>query len=456
VRGPRSRRIFSGRSPADGMPPPGQHEIEREELSRVFGKLIGVRVVAGPIFVLAAGWLAWVEPAPWRRAVLGAAAVLVPSFFVAEWLRFRRRGYTRWLVPYNLGVAVFGVALVTFASGGLGSPFVYVNVPLGIMLGVLVNGPARLALLALQLAAVWACALVGASGAIPDFNLALFGGGPRVGAPPLYLYAHATLISVVLVLAGKVGRVVRAALDSIIRRALAAQQESLRAHAERAEELTALSGEIAHELKNPLASVKGLAGLLAQQLPDGKGAERLAVLRREVDRMQSVLDEFLNFSRPLVPLALGDADVASLCREVAALHEGMAKERGVELAVRGDEVRVRCDPRKVKQVLINLVQNALDASPAGAAVELEAERGEGGGARVAVLDRGRGLDASLGDQVFAPGVTTKPDGSGLGLTIARALARQHGGELALTARPGGGTRAELSLPPARSGGDRAA
>jgi two-component system sensor histidine kinase HydH len=316
--------------------------------------------------------------------------------------------------------------------------------------------PGRLGLLAFQIASVWLCAWIGATGVIPDFNLSVFGGGSRVGAPPSYLYAHALVISFVLLMAGAVGRAVRSSLDGIIRRGLAAQQESLRAHAERAEELTALSGEIAHELKNPLASVKGLAGLLAQQLPDGKGAERLQVLRREVDRMQSVLDEFLNFSRPLVPLALGDADVSALCREVAALHEGVAKERGVELSVRGAEVRVRCDPRKVKQVLINLVQNAIDASPPGAGVELEADVAPDGGARVTILDRGRGLDPALGDAVFSPGVTTKPAGSGLGLTIARALARQHGGEVALVARPGGGTRAELVLPARRSGGDRAA
>jgi signal transduction histidine kinase len=157
-----------------------------------------------------------------------------------------------------------------------------------------------------------------------------------------------------------------------------------------------------------------------------------------------------------VPLALGETDVAALSREVAALHEGMAKDRGLDVTVQG-EARVRCDPRKVKQVLVNLVQNALDASPAGAAVEIEVEAAGSGGARVSVRDRGPGLGPGLEEAVFAPGVTTKTAGTGLGLTIARALARQHGGDLALRAREGGGTSAELVLPPdpARASGGRA-
>jgi signal transduction histidine kinase len=440
------------------MAPPGQHEIERDELSRLFGRMVGARLVVAPVLVGLATWLAVVEPAPWRRAVLAVAVVFVPVFFVSEWLRFRRRGFTERAIPTNLALACVGQAMLTFASGGLGSPFLYLMVPFGILVGVFVRVPGNLAIVGFQIAIVWISAVAGATGAIPDFNLSVFGGGPRVGAPPSYLYAHGATITFVLLMAVGVGHVARRTLESIIRRGLAAQQESLRAHAERAEELTALSGEIAHELKNPLASVKGLAGLLAQQIPDGKGAERLAVLRREVDRMQSVLDEFLNFSRPLVPLALGETDVGALCHDVAALHEGIARERAVPLEVRAGPVPARCDPRKVKQLLINLVQNALDASPPGTAVELEAHPRRDGGAVVRVLDRGRGLDPALGDAVFSPGVTTKAAGSGLGLTIARALARQHGGDVTLAPRPGGGTAAEVVLPasPPRANGDRAA
>ncbi len=456
MRRDRHGRIFRGRSPTDAMPPPpGHREIQQEELSRLFGRMAGARLVALPPILGLAVWVAFVEPTPWRRALLGVVVAALVAFFVAEWVAWRRHGFTAGTVPRNLAVAVVGSSIIVFATSGLASPFLYLTVVLGIVVGVFVPFPAGAALLGLQIGFAWLFAWLGASGALHDFNLAAFGGGDRSPGPPGFLVAHAAMLTFVYAFALAAGRTIRGSFERIVSRAVAAQQESLRAHAERAEELTALSGEIAHELKNPLASVKGLAGLLAQQLPEGKGAERLGVLRREVDRMQSVLEEFLEFSRPLVPLALGDADVAAICREVAALHEGMARERGVELAAAAGEVRVRCDPRKVKQVLINLVQNALDASPPGAAVELAAEPLARGGARVSVLDRGRGVDPALAAQVFSPGVTTKPSGSGLGLTIARALARQHGGELELAPRAGGGTRAELVLP-AAAGGGRAA
>jgi two-component system, NtrC family, sensor histidine kinase HydH len=139
-------------------------------------------------------------------------------------------------------------------------------------------------------------------------------------------------------------------------------------------------------------------------------------------------------------------DLAALAHEVAALHEGMAHERGVAVEVRGEAALARCDPRKVKQVLINLVQNALDASPPGSALEIEVGGGAGAAA-VRVLDRGAGLDPAVAGRVFEAGVTSKAHGSGLGLTIARALARQHGGELELGPRPGGGCSAVLRLPP---------
>jgi two-component system, NtrC family, sensor histidine kinase HydH len=429
-------------------PPPAPHghqEILRQEHARFFGQVVGARLLALPLLAGVLLLITFEDPAPWRRIVLVSLLVAASAFFVIEAVRYRRRGLTGHAIPLNLAAAAIGPIVASFASGGLGSPIVYVIIPIGILVSVLVAPPLSWILVGFQIASAWLFAWMGATGAISDFNLAAFGGGPHVGAPPSYLYWQATAITVVLLMSGKIGRVVRDMFDITIRRTLAAQQESLDAHAQQARELTAMSGEIAHELKNPLASVKGLSGLLAAQITDAKGAERIGVLRHEVDRMQSILEEFLNFSRPLVPLSLSESDAGAICREVAALHEGMAEERGLAIELRTDRAALRCDPRKVKQIVINLLQNALDASAAGDVVTIETGPA-GGSARIRVVDRGKGVDPSLGASAFDPGVTSKPEGSGLGLTIARALARQHGGDVVLSPRDGGGSIAEVLLP----------
>jgi len=103
------------------------------------------------------------------------------------------------------------------------------------------------------------------------------------------------------------------------------------------------------------------------------------------------------------------------------------------------------DPHKVKTMLMNLVRNAIEASPPGGTVEVMAKSDEQR-VRLAVLDRGPGLCEELLTRAMEPGVTTKPDGSGMGLSIVRALAEQHAGTLKLCNRDGGGLVAEIELP----------
>jgi signal transduction histidine kinase len=441
------RRILFGRqAPREGTVTSTARfeEIQRQEVSRIFGLFTQARVAGIPLLVAFLAWTVWQDPAPWRLVLIGVATPAFVAIFIQEYRRYRARGMSRHALDRNLAIGVAGITLINVVSGGLDSPFLLVYVPVTVVIGVLASPAAATWLLVSEVAVVWLFAVLELTDGARGLHLRSL--GTQIPLIPARIVVVAAAYTVVLVGARFLGRFLRRTFDAMLRRTIAAQDESLSAHAERAAELTALSAEIAHELKNPLASVKGLAGLLSQSLCEGKGSERLAVLRREVDRMQVILDEFLNYSRPLVPLALGHHDVGALCHEVAALHEGMAQERGVALEVTVPPLSARCDPRKVKQVLINLVQNALDVAPRGSAVTLTGEAAEGGGCVLRVLDRGRGLEPGLGARVFEPGVTTKPAGSGLGLTIARSLARQHGGDLALEARAGGGTAAVLRLP----------
>jgi signal transduction histidine kinase len=440
-------RSLAGGEPATPAPPPppGFEEIQRAELTRLFGRMVKVRLVVLPALFGFIFWLLWGDPSAWRRAVVFVGLPIFLAFFVVEALRFRRAGMGRHAVSLNVGAAVIAQLVLSTATGGIESPVLPFVTLFSVISGLFITGWLAAGLVAIQVAAVWTLTAVTVHGVVPDLVPAIFGGGPRAGHRDAQLLAGAGFLTLYVLLGAGVGRVVRWAFDAMLARALVAQQDALRLHAERTEELTALSGEIAHELKNPLASVKGLAALLAETVAPGKPTERLGVLRREVERMQGILDEFLNFSRPLVPLALGRVDLAAVAAEVAAMHEGMAHERGVEVAVLGDHAIARCDPRKVKQVLVNLVQNGLDASRPGTVLELEV-RTEGDRAAVAVHDRGAGLDPALAPRAFDAGVTSKESGFGLGLTIARALARQHGGDVELAARAGGGCSAVLTLP----------
>jgi two-component system sensor histidine kinase HydH len=424
--------------------PPGFEEIQRQEISRLFGKMTRARLWLIPLFIGLFAWLVTLDPTPWRVLLLAVALPVFAGFIVLEFRRYRSQGLRPGAIDLNVSFATGGLLLLSAGSGGIQSPFIPVLFIIATATALFASRRAARWLFAVQLGGVWVLAANAAFGLVPALARPLPGAPHEAGGS--HVLAKTAVITVIVILLQLVGRAIRGALDAMLARTVAAQQESLRVHAERAEELTALSGEIAHELKNPLASVKGLASLLTQHLPEGKGAERLAVLRREVDRMQATLDEFLNFSRPVVPLTLGTSDLGALCREVAALHEGIAQERGVAIDATPDRAQARCDARKVRQILINLVQNAIDASPRGAAVELSAEVAGDGAAVLRVLDRGRGLEPALAEEAFRPGVTTKASGSGLGLTIARALARQHGGELLLRPRDGGGTVAEVTIP----------
>jgi two-component system, NtrC family, sensor histidine kinase HydH len=422
---------------------PAHQEIAREEQARIFGNVAGARVLAIPLLAALALALAWFEPIGWRAAVLVTLSVLIPSFFLVELKRYRRLGLERSAIPRNLVLTALAQLAVSAATGGILSPFVYGVIPIAAMSGTFMEKSSRLLLAAFQVSAVFGFVVLALHTAIPGFASSA-ASAEVVSLPGTHYYFHAVTLSFVTLAIGQLSHLLSGTFASTFRRASNAQHALLLSHAERVKELTTLSAEIAHELKNPLASIKGLSALLAQNVADERGTERLRVLRREIDRMQGALDEFLNFSRPLVPLSLKQCNISDLARDVVLLHEGLARQRGVRLITETMPIAVSCDPRKVQQILINLVQNALEAASSNTEITLRTSERDGF-VLLEVIDQGAGLDPALGD-VFAPGTTSKSGGAGIGLTIARALARQHGGDLTLAANEGRGARAELRLP----------
>ncbi len=414
------------------------------ELDRLLRKVAGIRATASPLLMLLAGVVVWADPAPWRRAVVGTVAMMAMVGALWSARQVRLHGISRHGLAANLvAMAVFQVVMVA-ATGGLESPLLPVLLPLSIAAGLLIGRQrALLPVLATQLGGL-ALLLIGQlSGILDGLRLDLLATSEPWGAA--HLLTVFGVMCTVVIGGGMLGTVLRGTVEERVIDVLAARDAQLHTLVDHARDLEVLSGEIAHELKNPLASIKGLGALLARDVPPGRATERLSVMRGEIDRMQGIIEEFLTFSRPLSPLTLDAVEPAALCQHVAALHEADALKRSVVVHVSAQGPVLRGDARKLSQVLVNLLQNALDASPSGASVEISAQ-GVDGEVLFEVADRGAGPPEALGERVFEPGVSGKAGGSGLGLTIARALTHQHGGQLDLLARPGGGTRAVLRLP----------
>lgn len=421
----------------------GVEEVEDAALEAMFQRGLQRRLYVAPfVFLSTMLLLAW-DAAPWRFFLVVSAVALAVMRLIWELTLMRREGMRRGRLSKLLPVPSTMLLIVVIASGGVESPM-FVMLPLVTVFLCLFLRP-RYGFIFSSIATVlvWTLAVIEWKELVPTFIPSFFGGGARAPGPASLLFTRATFLTIALGWASILGFVMRGAFQSAIQRALNARDEVLATRDESTKSLTTLVAEIAHELKNPLASVKGLAALVDRSA-EGKEKERLTVLRREIDRMQEILESFLNFSRPLVPLDVAPVRLAEVAEQVAALYEGVSRERGVEVRLDAKpELSVKADARKLKQVLINLVQNAVDVTAQGGAVDLVVAP-HGSGARVSIMDRGPGVKDL--DRVFEPGVTTKEQGNGLGLTIARLLARQHGGDVRLTPRDGGGTVAELSLP----------
>jgi signal transduction histidine kinase len=218
----------------------------------------------------------------------------------------------------------------------------------------------------------------------------------------------------------------------------------------RAEQLAAvgqLAAGVAHEVRNPLTGIKFLVeGALRQPNPTPLTDEDLGLIRQEVVRIERTIQGLLNFARTPPP-DRRPHDIRALVVEAVAVARGRAEAKPVALRVVSapEPAPASVDRDQFLSLATNLLFNAIDAAPPGGEVEVRT-RSAPGILTVEVTDTGPGIDPALSGRLFTPFATTKPTGTGLGLTIAQRVARDHGGTLTAANRPGGGACFTLTLP----------
>lgn len=217
-------------------------------------------------------------------------------------------------------------------------------------------------------------------------------------------------------------------------------------------DIGAITAKIVHDLGNPLAALSMQAQLILRRARRGDFAPTAPVeapasqILQTLRRLEGLVREFNDFARDQ-RLDLRPVGLASLLASCADLWQALASERGIALGVApgGGLPAVRADEVLLRRVLDNLVKNALEAVPAGnGRVVLSAAPSDGGTVCIAVDDNGAGIAEGL--DVFRLFETTKPEGTGIGLAVARQLVEAHGGSIAHAPRAGGGTRFTIVLP----------
>ena len=236
------------------------------------------------------------------------------------------------------------------------------------------------------------------------------------------------------------------------RRAIEQSQRFLR-QSEKLSAIGELSLGIAHEVRNPLSTIQmTLHALGKRQDLTRVESERVALARQEVDRLEGLVSSLLDYGRPSAP-SVAAVDVAALIERSIDLVEAECARCGVTVEVESadpDLPEIEADGDQVIQVLVNLLLNAVQASSAGGEVRvkatLDADGQAGEAVSIRIADDGAGIDGKELKRIFTPFFTTRRDGTGLGLPVARKIAEAHGGELTVDSEPGRGTTATLRLP----------
>jgi len=222
----------------------------------------------------------------------------------------------------------------------------------------------------------------------------------------------------------------------------------------RLQSLGELTAGLAHEIRNPLASLKAATAIVADEIAETSPRRRMVViLQTEIDRLAALLERFLAFARP-GKMTFARVELGGLVEHALTLVRPQADVRRVRLRLQGRdfELLVEGDADKLTQVVLNVLLNAVQFTPEGGHVEVSCRMralAHGQYAEVSILDEGPGVPAEDGERIFDPFFSTREQGTGLGLAIASRLMDEHHGSIEVHGAPGGGAEFRLRVPLAR-------
>jgi two-component system sensor histidine kinase HydH len=205
---------------------------------------------------------------------------------------------------------------------------------------------------------------------------------------------------------------------------------------------------VSHEIKNPLMVIGGFARQLERnpEVPQTAGT-KLRIISGEVKRLENFLGELRDFTRPAAP-AKQEGDLNALVQEVVTMMQETAKEMNIELVAKpaGDLPLTFFYPNQMKQVLINLIKNALEAMDAAGGVITLSTMFKGDQVHLSVEDTGKGIEPEIIQDIFNPFFTTKKTGTGLGLAVINKIIEDHYGTISVKSSKGQGTSFTINLP----------
>lgn len=218
------------------------------------------------------------------------------------------------------------------------------------------------------------------------------------------------------------------------------------------EELSRLTGGLAHEMKNPLSIIKVNLKLISEDLATSKdentarAARKIAVVQKETDRLEQILEDFLRYIRK-TELHLSSIDINKLLIDMVDFYSPQAVSRSITLrtALCSQPLICYADSNSLKQVLLNLFINAQQAMPGGGELLLRTQR-TNGQAVIIVSDTGKGIEPENLEKIFHAYYSTKTGGSGLGLSASKKIIEAHKGSIKVDSIPGKGTSFTILLP----------